>query len=547
MNNATVIHSLLEGHAAHPDKPFFHQPIERQWRTFTWADVTHQAQSIAQGLRAQGFEKGDRIVIMSKNCAEWIIADFAIAMAGMVSVPIYATAGVNIIEHVIKHSGAKAIFVGKLDNLDAAKKAIPKTLLSISFPYPTVECHEKWDDWLKAFDPIEDPHMPESADMATISYTSGTTSLPKGVVLSHKNFASAADNIISLFEIKPDDRSISYLPLAHITERSLVPVFVRCKVEVYFTENLKTFVEDIQYASPTGFSSVPRLWSVFQAQVISQVGAEKLEKMLKMPIIGKLVAGKIRKKLGLHKARTFGSGAAPMSESVLSWYHRLGIPINEGWGMTETTGLASGNMPYSHEDLGTIGKPMPNIEMKLSPDSEILIRGDLVFSEYYDDEKATAENFVDGWFRTGDVATMTPTGAYKITGRIKEQFKTAKGKYVMPVPIESLLFANLNVEQACVLGSGQKQPVAMVVLNQSCKRMAKDIEQSLQDTLAHVNSQLESHQRLDFIMVCSNGWTVENDLLTATTKVKRSDVERHYSWLFDETRPDGILWEEDLH
>lgn len=547
MDNTTVLHSLFAGNEAHPHKPMFHQPIERQWRTFSWAEVTEQAKRIAQGLRAQGFEKGDRIVIMSKNCAEWIIADFAITMAGMVSVPIYATAGVNIIEHVINHSGAKAIFVGKLDNLDAAKAAIPSTLLSISFPYPTVECHEKWDDWLKAFDPIDEPHLPTSEDMATISYTSGTTSLPKGVVLSHKNFSSAADNVIKLFEIRDGDRSISYLPLAHITERSLVAVFVRRKVEVYFTENLQTFVADIQHASPTGFSSVPRLWSVFQAQVISQVGAEKLDKMLKLPIIGKLVASKIRKKLGLHKARTFGSGAAPMSESVLAWYHRLGIPINEGWGMTETTGLASGNMPFSHEDLGTIGKPMPNIEMTLSPDSEILIRGDLVFSEYYNDPEATAENFVDGWFRTGDVATITDNGAYKITGRIKEQFKTAKGKYVMPVPIESLLFANLNVEQACVLGSGQKQPVAMVVLNQSCKRKSSEVIKSLQDTLEHVNSQLESHQKLDFIMVCSHGWTVENDLLTATTKVKRSDVERHYSWLFDGDRGEGVLWEEDLH
>lgn len=547
MDNTTVLHTLLAGTATHPEKVFFHQPIERQWRTFTWAEVTQQAQCIAQGLRAQGFEHGDRIIIMSKNCAEWIIADFAIAMAGLVSVPIYATAGVEVIEHVIRHSGAKAIFVGKLDSLHAAKTAIPGSLLSISFPYLTVQCHETWDNWLAVYAPIDDTYLPTSEDMATISYTSGTTSLPKGVVLTHKNFAAAADNIIDVFEIKSDDRSICYLPLAHITERSLVAVFVRCKIEVYFTENLQTFVQDIQYASPTGFSSVPRLWSVFQAQVISQVGAQKLEKLLRLPIIGNLVAAKIRKKLGLHKARTFSSGAAPMSESVLVWYHKLGIAINEGWGMTETTGLASGNMPFKKGDLGTIGKPMPNVEMKLSANSEILIRGDLVFSQYYNDEAATRENFIDGWFRTGDVATLTSSGAYKITGRIKEQFKTAKGKYVMPVPIESLLFANLNIEQACVLGAGQKQPVAIVVLNQSCSRQAEKITHSLQGTLEQVNAMLESHQKLDFIMVCRHGWTVENDLLTATTKVKRNDVEHHYAWLFNVPRGDGVLWEEDLH
>ncbi|MFQ3237636.1 MAG: long-chain acyl-CoA synthetase [Paraglaciecola sp.] len=547
MDNTTVLHSLLAGTIAHPEKVFFHQPIAGYWRTFTWAEVTQQAQCIAQGLRAQGFVRGDRIVIMSKNCAEWIMADFAIAMAGLVSVPIYATAGVNIIEHVIKHSGAKAIFVGKLDSLDAAKAAIPPSLLSISFPYPTVQCHGTWEKWLVAYAPIEGAYLPTSDDMATISYTSGTTSLPKGVVLSHKHFAAAADNIIDVFEIKSDHRSMCYLPLAHITERSLVAVFVRCQVEVYFTENLHTFVQDIQYASPTGFSSVPRLWSVFQAQIISQVGAHKLDKLLKLPIIGNLVAGKIRKKLGLHKARTFSSGAAPMSESVLAWYHKLGIAINEGWGMTETTGLASGNMPFKQEDLGTIGKPMPNVEMKLSADSEILIRGDLVFSKYYNDEAATRESFIDGWFKTGDLATLTSSGAYKITGRIKEQFKTAKGKYVMPVPIESLLFGNLNVEQACVLGAGQKQPAAMVVLNQSSSRKSETITQSLQATLEQVNTLLEPHQKLDFMMVCRDGWTVENDLLTATTKVKRSDVEHHYAWLFDEPRGEGVLWEEDLH
>ena len=547
MDNTTVLHSLFEGYAEHPDKPFFHQPIERQWRMFSWAEVTLQAQRIAQGLRAQGFEHGDRVVIMSKNCAEWIIADFAIAMAGLVSVPIYATAGATVVEHVIKHSGAKAIFVGKLDSLDAAKKAIPEPLLSISFPYPTVECHHKWDDWLSSFDPIEDVNLPGSEDIATISYTSGTTALPKGVVLSHKNFATIADNIVGAFDFTANERSICYLPLAHIVERSLIAVMVRCKTQVYFVESLQTFAQDIQYARPTSFTSVPRLWSVFQAGVIGQIGAYKLDRLLKLPMIGKWLAANIRKKLGLHKARIFCSGAAPMPVSVLQWYMRLGIPIIEGWGMTETSGLACCNIPFNEQDLGTIGKPMPNVEMKLSADSEILIRGDLVFSGYYKDEQTTSDSFINGWFRTGDVATITPSGAYKITGRIKEQFKTAKGKYVMPVPIESLLYANLNIEQVCVSGIGQKQPVAMVVLNQSCQRKSDDIVQSLQTTLEQVNSQLESHQKLDFIMVCSHGWTVENDLLTATTKLKRNEVESHYSWLFDHPRAQGVLWEEDLH
>jgi long-subunit acyl-CoA synthetase (AMP-forming) len=533
--------------AAHPDKPYLHQPENRVWRTLTWGQVDDQARRIATGLLANGLAKGDRVAILAKNSAEWFIVDVAIMMAGMISVPIYATAGESTIRHVLAHSGAKALFVGKLDSTEAAEAAVGDELLTIAFPYPTATSKEQWNDWLKRYEPLQELPEPQPDDVFTLVYTSGSTGLPKGVVLTQDNVASASYSAQSLLKDGGELRTISYLPLAHITERCVVelPSLYR-PGDIFFTESLATFVEDLKHAKPTLFVSVPRLWAKFQAQVLSQIPDEQLQSMLKDPATSEMVKSQIRKGLGFEHAQTFGSGSAPISPSILEWFARLGIEISEGWGMTETSGLSCGNNPITLERLGTIGVPVQCVEMKLSDEGEVLIRGPAVFKEYYNNPEATAESFVDGWFRTGDRAEIRADGAWKIIGRVKEQFKTAKGKYVAPVPIESLFGTNPDVEQVCVLGSGRKQPLAVVVLSEAIKSRSSEVKDRLQASLDEINRQLESHQRLDSVIVAHTPWSIENELLTPTMKLKRDRIENRYRQYLETNLPGSVVWEEEL-
>lgn len=551
MEHRLPLQEFLYRVASHPDKTFLHQPENRLWRTLTWAEVDLQARCIASGLQTQGFQPGDRIGIFAKNCAEWFIADIAIMIAGMVSVPIYTTAGPDTIQHILSHSQAKAVFVGKLDSLEAAKQALDPDLLRIAMPYPTVDAQFTWEQWLADFPPLQQIVEPTSEDTMTLVYTSGSTGLPKGVVLSYNNIAASADCSADIFAMKTSDRCMSYLPLAHITERSAIEwMSIYGGNEVYFTESLDTFIDDVKHAQPTHFISVPRLWTKFQSEILANLPDQKLQRLLRIPIINHLIARKIRKGLGLNNCRLFGSGSAPISPSLLYWYSGIGINISEGWGMTESGGLSCATIPFEPNLLGTIGRPLPCIEIKLADTSEILIRGDAVFSQYYLNPEATEEAFTDGWFHTGDLGEVNDDQAYKIIGRAKEQFKTGKGKYVSPAPIENLLGRNADIELACVLGSGRKQPIAVVVLseqlNVSSDPSKRDlVHERLLETLVEVNRELESHQRLDHLIVSQEPWTIDNGLLTPTLKIRRKQLEERFQHFIDAELDELVIWQTD--
>ena len=542
MGYQTTLQNFIVNSAKYQKQPFLHQPIDGQWHVFSFTDVEQQARIIAAGLLAQGYQQGDRIGILSKNCAQWFIADLAIMMVGMVSVPIYATAGKNTIGYVIEHSKMKAIFVGKLDSLDAATASIPSSVLSIAFPYPTITCSHTWQSWLTEYQPLVTLHQPKLNDCMSIVYTSGTTGNPKGVVISHLNLTSAGQCTARINKTTRNDKILSYLPLAHITERSVVEnVAYYSGCQIYFVENLATFIDDLRYASPTLFMSVPRLWAKFQAQVLHQIPEKKLNFLLKLPFIGSIVANRIRTKLGLNSATVFASGSAPISLSLLQWFQRIGVNIGEGWGMSETSGLSCGNFPFNADYLGTIGQPIACVEMKLSEQQEVMIRGEAVFQEYYLNADLTEVAFTDGWFHTGDKGELTIDGAYKVIGRIKEEFKTSKGKYVAPGPIEQMLCRNSDIEQVCVMGLGMKQPIALVVLGEGKDRLDSRIHQDILATLTEVNIEVESHQRLDYIFICAEPWSCENELLTPTLKLKRDSIEQHYLKLLPEIVEDKII------
>jgi len=526
----------------HPGQVYLHQPVNGEWTSYTWQQVDIMARTIAAALTNQGYAKGDRIAILGKNSMEWLVADFAIAMAGMVSVPIYATAGEETIRYVLEHSEAKMIFVGKLAEYESLQRANPG-IASVGFPYEGVEADIAWQQWLTDYQPLETIATPALDDTFTIVYTSGSTGKPKGVVSTGRNLAAAAMAAAPGL-VEEHSRWLSYLPMAHITERSLVTMLSQYKsIEVFFNESLDTFASDLSYTQPTAFISVPRLWAKFQSQIFKAIPEQRLSKLLAIPFVRGLVAKKIRKTLGFAQCTYYGSGTAPIPLSLLKWYESIGINIAEGWGMTEVSGAASGNTPYVSERLGSIGVPMGNMEFKTDTSGELLVKGDAVIREYYKNPEATAEAFVDGWFKTGDMVAQNADGSWNITGRVKEQFKTAKGKYVAPVPIESLLEANPLVEQSCVMGSGMPAPVAAIVIGERQGMENTEIEQSLLETLKDVNQSLESHERIGQLLVVAEPWGIDNGLLTPTLKLKRAGIEKAYTDIFEAGHSQQVIWQ----
>jgi len=540
-------HGAVQRHAeSAPDRLFLSQPLDGEVRDWTFAEALDDARRLASGLRESGLAPGDRVALLSKNCAEWVIADLAISMAGLVSVPIYPTAGHDTITYVMQHSEAKAIIIGRLEDPKVVENAFSSDVITIGMRYPTVACTLTFQGLIDAHDPLEPVNDPDPADTMTILYTSGSTGRPKGVVLTYSAYHYACAACVEVYGISSDDRILSYLPLAHITERaaSLGPAPYG-GTPMYFVDRLDTFVDDLKRAQVTMFISVPRLWIQFQAGVHRKIPAKRLSLLLRIPFLGKSVARKIREELGFGQCYQFGSGSAPISPLTLRWYEKIGIRISEGWGMSETTGLACTNLPFRSAAVGTIGHPLPGTEMKISDEGEILIRSPGLMKEYFKMPELTAEVFTeDGFFHTGDKGEWDKRlEAFRITGRVKDQFKSAKGKYVSPVPIEGKLGGNPLIEQVCVMGTGLRAPVAVIVPSVSADGESEQvIRSSLMATLESVNALLESHEKLSHIVLVDEPWTIENELLTPTMKIKRDLLEEKYAKAIAELGENPVVW-----
>jgi len=543
----TAAQALLEWAGRQPDRVFLTQPENGEARELSFAQCADACRRMASALLELGLQPGERVAILSKNCAEWFLADWAIQMAGLVSVPIYPSAGRDTISHVMNHSESRAVFVGPLDNWKAQEPGLDPDIPRIAFPYETMACQHQWNDLVAQHVPLAHPHGPQAQDTMSILYTSGSTGKPKGVVLCYAAYEFAVRGNVKLLGFDGADRVVSYLPLAHITERAVVEgpaVFAGC--QVFFVESLESFQRDLLRARVTKFISVPRLWSKFQSGVHAKVPPRKLRLLLSLPFIGKRVAARIRAQLGFAHCHLWGSGTAPISPEVLRWYERLGIRISEAWGMTEVSGIGCMNHPFRSEALGSIGVAFPDCQIRLSEQGEVLFRGPNLFSGYYRQPELTRDCFdEDGFFHTGDKGEWDESiKAFRITGRVKDLFKSAKGKYVTPVPIESMLGADPLIEQVCVMGSGLPQPVAVAVLSAAAAAMTRaDIEAHLETTVNTVNAELESHERLAALIVVKDEWSIENELLTPTMKIKRDVLEARYQAVISQPRERQVGWE----
>jgi long-chain acyl-CoA synthetase len=510
-----------------------------QVEDYTWSRVLDEAARVATHLKAQGFEPGARIAILSKNCAQFIISELAIWMAGGTTVAIFPTESADTIRYVLEHSEASLLFVGKLDTWERQKPGVPERLPRIAFPLAPASARAEYPTWeqvVAANAPLADPPRRAADELAMLIYTSGSTGTPKGVMVCFEAFTRAAEGIVGDLRKRigaGQSRMLSYLPLAHSFERSWVEAssLVDGRTRVYFADSLDTFLEDLRRARPTMFISVPRLWLKFQQGVFAKMPPAKLDRLLSIPIVRGLVAKKVLTGLGLEQVVQAGSGSAPLPADLIRWYRRLGLFLFEGYGMTEDSS-------YSHtcneqfSEPGYVGVPMPGVEAKISAEGEILIKSPGCFSGYYKQPELTAECFTeDGFFRTGDLGEQRPDGMLKITGRAKELFKTAKGKYVAPAPIENKLNMHPMVEIAMVSGVGQPAAYGLLVLEEGLRARQDDpavrqqVEAELGKLLKDVNASVADYEQLAMLVVSREPWTIENSCLTPTMKLKRGRVE----------------------
>lgn len=531
-----------------PDRTYLRQTINREYVDFTWGEVADEARRMVTALRHLGLVAGDKVALLSKNCAQWFIADLAMQMGQYVSVPIYPTANVDTIEYVLRHSEAKAIFVGKLDDWKSQEAGVPADLLRIAFPYDTMPASYQWDDLLETHEPIPDSPVQEPDSLLSLVYTSGSTGKPKGAMLTVERYAWSCEKLVETVNLTQADRGFSYLPLAHITERVYIyGGSLYGGATIAFPESLDTFIEDVKRCRPTVFISVPRLWAMFRIKIHEKLPQNKLALLLKIPLISGLIKRKLQKGLGLDQARVLGCGSAPVSPALLEWYLSIGLKVTEAWGMTENHAYSTINYPFRADKIGTVGKAGIGVTIKISDEGEILCRCEGMMLGYYKDPEHSAEAIdAEGWLHTGDMGKLDKEGYLTITGRMKDVFKTAKGKYVAPVPIEGLLGQEPIIEQLCVIGYGMPQPIALVQLAESAmKGNREEVNARLEAARVRVNDQLESHAKIRGILVVKTPWNIENGVLTPTMKIKRHLLEQKYAQVGDRwPSSQVVVWEE---
>ncbi|MCY1282462.1 Long-chain-fatty-acid--CoA ligase FadD15 [compost metagenome] len=542
--HATLLHCFLDWESRQPDTIYLTQPLaDGSVVEYSWREVGDQARRMATYLQSLDLPPKSAIAILGKNTAHWIIADLAIWLAGHISVPVYSTANAGTVGYVLEHSGARLMFVGRLDG-DAAgwrdlSAAVPAELPLVNLPRSARSEGLSWEQVMATCSPLAEPVLPAREELATIIYTSGSTGNPKGVMHSFAAMYDVLPATQVMYNggrgLSTGDRLLSYLPLAHTAERAVVEapsLYSGC--QVFFNESLATFADDLRRARPTIFMSVPRLWGKFYHGINERIAPAVQAAALADPQQAPAMKAQILGALGLDQVHTGLSGSAPLPAAVHAWYRDLGLELLEGYGMSENFGTSHFSLSGTVR-IGYVGAALPGVECRIAEDGEILVRSPGQMMGYYREPELTAACYTeDGLFRTGDRGELDEAGRLRITGRVKDLFKTAKGKYVAPVPIEAKLGNHLRVEASCVIGVGLVQPIGLVNVSPDTRaalasaEACGQISAELEALLAEVNAQFEAHEQLACLVVVREPWSIANGLLTPTLKIRRNLIEERY-------------------
>lgn len=525
-----------------PNNTWLCQHDGTQWRDYSWSEVGITARQLAAGLLAQGLEAGDKVGLYAENSAHWVIADVAIMMAGLVSVPIYTSMPEDKIRYVVDHSEMKLLLVGDQCALSVAEvgAAFGQQVKVLGMGYQT----EDWQSLSDQAPALTGNPQRDADDLWSIAYTSGTTGLPKGVMHSFCTLPSSVHDIRILCETNSDSRFFSYLPLAHIAERSVVEFqSLYSGGSIGFNRNKDTFVEDLLKIRPTFFFSVPRIWANLKAGIVANMGEENWQRCIEDSEFGRATGEKVLASMGLGDVTLALTGSAPIPPSDIKAWRCLGMPLCEGFGQSESMSTA-----FNRRDnfkVGSIGLPITErAEMRISDQGELLLRSPGNMVGYYKAPEKTAETIVDGWLHTGDKARIDEDGFVFITGRVKDIFKTAKGKYVAPAPIENAFALFTGIEQCCLVGRGFPQTIMLAVLSDGIT-YTDQLHDALQAHMQKINSTLEAHERMSHVVISETPWSIENGLLTHTLKVLRDDVESHHADSLQKAMAgdDSVCWE----
>jgi len=545
------VQQLLKRAAETPNEPYLHQPVDGIWRSYTWAEVAEQARRMASALVGMGLKPGDAVGITGMNNAHWFMADFACGLAGLIGVGLYPKQSEDAVRFIAGHAGIKAAFIGPMPDAAGFLSALPAEVVRIALPYPGVaECAQNWDQLITANTPLATPVERGPDEVWSLIYTSGTTGNPKGVIITARNLAFTVAGVLrDQPPVASGEHFLSYLPLAHAFERGAVETAsLYLPAQVHFLEELEKLPQTLAMVRPTRFYGVPLVYSRVQGGILKKLPQAKIDRLLSIPIVSGFIRRKIRKGLGLDRAWLVISGAAPLPRPIIEWFAKLGIDVLQGYGMTENSIYASLNLPGQNK-VGSIGKPYVDAGLRIAEDGEIQCKHPGNTPGYYKDPEKTAELFTaDGWLRTGDKGHIDSDGYLFITGRVKEIFKTLKGKYVSPAPIEGKFGTNTAVEQMCLVGSGLYQPMLVLSLNADARKLPREqIEAGLVATMKSVNATLEPHEEICKIVVTKDAWTIDNSLMTPTMKVRRNEIEKRYLDLLGKLEADRktkVYWED---
>ena len=511
-------------------KPFLFYKKNGQWKNYSWAEVQEKAQIIAGSLKKIGLKPKSKIAILSENSPEWIIIDLALMIGEYISVPIYPSANTKTVNYILLNSDSKAIFIGKTnDNNAKATLVEQKNIITLGMPNESLKTDYSWYHILNYGIHQKEYSRQNHNEPCTIIYTSGSSGAAKGVVHSAESLSWAAHQASQKTQLSDKDRFFAYLTFAHITERVFIELAgIYSGAQIYFNDHKKNIFENTKYSKPTIFLATPRILQIIKKSLEDIKTVKILMHIAKNNFFKEKISKLIQKKLGFHKIRILGCGTAPIETSILRWFEQINISICEAWGMTENAAYSIINYPVNKDKTGSIGKPDPECDCKIDPNNnELLFKSPALMLEYYNMKEATKSAFdKDGYFKTGDIATKDQDNYFFINGRLNENFKTAKGKFINPIEIEKMIRNKIPMmDNLCVIGTGLRQPVLIGVSQEKNK---DKITKEIYSNITNINQELESHERIYLVIIDQQKWTAKNGLITPTLKIKRKEIEDHY-------------------
>ncbi len=530
----TVTHSTLIAYLDQwatdtPDKTWLRDRSGEVFAEWTWQQARHEIYAAAAWLE-QLYPNGTRMAILSRNRVHWVMADYAIIAGGNVTIPIFTTLPRGTAEYVLDFSGTKVLFLGETENWEGVREVLPADVQVVTFPGVEVAGAKTWDDVVSAGGGQSPSHECRGDDLISLVFTSGTTGVPKGVMQTHDSFVIPIERFQVGFQVRDNPRFLSYLPLSHIAERQLVQAnSLLNNGVVTFNEGMPHLFRDLQAVRPNFFFGPPRVWEQLQQFVTAQFGSQvEIDKALAEDSPG--TGSKVVNMLGLTEVDYCLTAAAPTPPALIEWFDAFGLTLMEGFGQTEAMGLIA-NSPQERR-IGSVGKAIGEVEYRLSDQGELIVKATGLSPGYYNMPEKTAETFVDGWIHTGDKARVDDDGFIYLTGRVKDYFKTIQGKFVAPTPIENLFAENVHTEQQCLLGRGYSKTVMTCVLSALAQQEDRaSIEADLLDCVKAINSEVEHHARIGALIISTDTWSIDNEILTPTMKIRREQVEARYGEL----------------